>query len=122
MEKPILYFDGICVLCNKSIQFIINRDKKQRFNIGFLQSYKQNKDYDSVILIHKGVKYTYSTAIIKSLILLGGFYQCAALLFIFPKKLRDLGYKFIAKRRYKWFGKYDSCPTLPKEWEERMII
>jgi len=121
MDKPILYFDGICVLCNKSIRFIINRDKNKHFKIGFLQSAKQNNNYDSIILLHNGTEYTHSTAIIKSLILLGGIYRCAVLLFIFPKKLRDLAYKFIAKNRYKWFGKYDSCPVLPKEWKERMI-
>jgi len=121
MNKPIIYFDGVCILCNKSMRFIINRDKNKHFKIGFLQSIKHNNNYDSIVLLNNGIEYTNSTAIIKSLILLGGIYRCAALLFIFPKKLRDLVYKFIAKNRYKWFGKYDSCPVLPKEWKERMI-
>ena len=120
MDRPILYYDGVCILCNKSIRFIINRDKKKYFKIGFLQSIKQN-NYDSIILILKGKEYTHSTAIIKSLILLGRGYQFAALLFIFPKSLRDFVYKFIAKNRYKWFGKYDTCPVLPEEWKERII-
>jgi len=121
MEQAILYFDGLCVLCNKSIRIIINRDKKKRFKIGFLQSHKINNEYDSVILFYKGQKYNHSTAIIKSLILLGGIYRCASVLFIFPKKLRDFVYKVIAKNRYKWFGKFESCPTLTIEWKKRMI-
>ena len=121
MAQIILYYDGVCVLCNKSIRFIINRDRKNQFKIGFLNSLKKQDKHDSVILVHKGIKYQYSTAVIKSLILLGGIYKFAALLFIFPKSLRDFVYKIIAKNRYKWFGKHNTCPTLPKEWKERLI-
>ena len=121
MEQTILYYDGLCVLCNKSMRFIINRDRKNQFEIGFLNSLKKQDKHDSVVLIHKGIKYQYSTAVIKSLILLGGIYKFAALLFIFPKSLRDFVYKIIAKNRYKWFGKHNICPTLPEEWKARLI-
>ena len=106
MEQTILYYDGLCVLCNKSIRFIINRDRKNQFKIGLLDAYKSEDKQDSVILVHKGNKYHYSTAVIKSLILIGGIYKLAALLFIFPKSLRDFVYKIIAKNRYKWFGRH----------------
>ena len=121
MAQTILYYDGVCVLCNKSIRFIINRDRKNQFKIGFLNSLKKQDKHDSVVMIHKGIKYQYSTAVIKSLILLGGIYKFAALLFIFPKNLRDFVYKIIAKNRYKWFGKHNTCPTLPEEWKARLI-
>ena len=102
MEQTILYFDGLCVLCNKSMRFIINRDRKNQFKIGFLDAFKNQDKQNSVILVHKGNKYHYSTAVIKSLILIGGIYKLAALLFIFPKSLRDFVYKIIAKNRYKF--------------------
>ena len=121
MAQTILYYDGVCILCNKSIRFIINRDRKNQFKIGFLNSLKKQDKHDSVVLVHKGIKYQYSTAVIKSLILLGGIYKLAALLFIFPKSLRDFVYKIIAKNRYKWFGKHNICPTLPEEWKARLI-
>ena len=121
MAQTILYYDGVCVLCNKSIRFIINRDRKNKFKIGFLNSLIKQDKHDSVVLVHKGIKYEYSTAIIKSLILLGGIYKLAALLFIFPKSLRDFVYKIIAKNRYKWFGKHNTCPTLTEEWKARLI-
>ena len=121
MAQTILYYDGVCILCNKSIRFIINRDRKNQFKIGFLNSLKKQDKHDSVVLVHKGIKYQYSTAVIKSLILLGGIYKLAALLFIFPKSLRDFVYKIIAKNRYKWFGKHNICPTLPEEWKVRLI-
>ena len=121
MEQTILYYDGLCVLCNKSMRFIIDRDRKNQFKIGFLDEQKNKNKQDSVVLVHKGIKYNYSNAVIKSLILLGGIYKLAALLFIFPKSLRDFVYKIIAKNRYKWFGKHNRCPTLPEKWKKRLI-
>ena len=121
MEQTILYYDGVCVLCNKSIRFIINRDRKNHFKIGLLHAFKSQDKQDSVVLVHKGIKYNYSNAIIKSLILIGGIYKLAVILYIFPKSLRDFLYKIIAKNRYKWFGKHNTCPTLPEKWKERLI-
>ena len=121
MEQTILYYDGVCVLCNKSIRFIINRDRKNQFKIGLLDAFKNEDKQESVVLVHKGIKYNYSNAVIKSLKLIGGIYKLTALLFIFPKSLRDFVYKIIAKNRYKWFGKHNTCQTLPEEWKERLI-
>ena len=121
MEQTILYYDGLCVLCNKSIRFIINRDRKNQFKIGLLDAFKSEDKHDSVVLVHKGIKYNYSNAIIKSLILIGGVYKLAVILYIFPKSFRDFIYKIIAKNRYKWFGKHNTCPTLPEKWKERLI-
>ena len=121
MELTILYYDGHCVLCNKSIRFIINRDRKNQFKIGLLDAFKSEDKLDSVVLVHKGIKYNYSNAIIKSLILIGGVYKLAVILYIFPKSFRDFIYKIIAKNRYKWFGKHNTCPTLPEKWKERLI-
>ena len=89
MELTILYYDGLCVLCNKSIRFIINRDRKNQFKIGLLDAFKSEDKHDSVVLVHKGIKYNYSNAIIKSLILIGGVYKLAVILYIFPKSFRD---------------------------------
>ena len=121
MSKPILYYDGICVLCNRSIRFIINRDPQKKFKILQQQSIKHKTKYESVVLIINGEKHTHSTAVIKSLILLGGIYKTFMILFIIPKTVRDFMYSIVAKNRYKWFGKYDSCPTPPTSWKERFI-
>ena len=121
MEQTILYYDGLCVLCNKSIKFIISRDRKKQFKIGLLDELQSENKLDSVVLLHKGIKYNYSSAVIKSLILIGGIYKLAALLFIFPKSLRDYAYKIIARNRYKWFGKHNKCPVLDEEWKKRLI-
>ena len=85
MEQTILYYDGLCVLCNKSIRFIINRDRKNQFKIGLINSFKSDDKQDSVILVHKGIKYNYSTAVIKSLILIGGFINLLPCYLFFQK-------------------------------------
>ena len=121
MEQAILYYDGQCVLCNKSIRFIIDRDRKNQFKIGLLDEYKNVRKQDTIVLVYKGIKYDYSNAVIKSLVLIGGIYKLAFLLFIFPKTLRDFVYKIIAKNRYKWFGKHDTCPMFPEEMKKRLI-
>ena len=121
MMNTILYFDGNCVLCNQSMRFLISRDKQKIFKIGFIQSLERELEFDSIILSINANEYTHSTAIIKSLILLGGIYKLAWILFIIPKTIRDFIYKRIAKHRYKWFGKYKTCPTFPKDWKDRLI-
>lgn len=121
MNHSIIYFDGVCFLCSHSIRFLLKRDHQKRFKIGFIQNKTPNEDIDSIALVHKGKTYYHSTAIIKSLILLGGVYTFAGLFFLVPKQIRDYLYKFIARNRYKWFGKHKSCPLTPKEWVDRMI-
>ena len=121
MSHSLIYFDGVCVLCNNSIRFLLKRDLQKRLKLGFIQNKTTDKDIDSIILVHKGKTYYYSTAIIKSLILLGGIYNLAVLFYLIPKQVRDYSYKYLARNRYKWFGKHKSCPLLPKDWDERMI-
>jgi len=121
MSHSLIYFDGVCVLCNNSIRFLLKRDLQKRLKLGFIQNKTTDKDIDSIILVHKGKTYYYSTAIIKSLILLGGIYNLAVLFYLIPKQVRDYSYKYLARNRYKWFGKHKSCPLLPKDWADRMI-
>jgi predicted DCC family thiol-disulfide oxidoreductase YuxK len=119
MENATIYFDGECIMCNYSIKYLIQRDKKEIFKIGYTKSLEP-KNQDSIFLVYKGLTYKYSSAVIKSLILLGGFYKIAYLLYVFPKLFRDLVYIFVARNRYRWFGKHNSCPSPPKEWIKRM--
>jgi predicted DCC family thiol-disulfide oxidoreductase YuxK len=119
MLDTIIYFDGECIMCNHSIKFVIKRDKKYIFKIGYTKSL-ESKNQDSIVLFYNGLTYKYSSAVIKCLILLGGFYKMAYIFYIIPKWLRDPVYKFIANNRYKWFGKHYECPIPPKEWKDRM--
>jgi len=126
MRKPevILYFDGECILCNRCIGYLLKRDSRKIFKIGYLkdaQKLKLEPNIDSIVLSLDGQLYTYSEAILRSLILLGGIYSAARVLSIIPKSIRDFFYRMIARNRYQWFGKYDSCPRPPKDWKDRLI-
>ncbi len=119
IDKPIIFFDGICNLCNSSVQFIIKRDTNNLFLFSSLQSdaakdillqYKlENYDLSSIILLEDGVMYQKSTAILKIARKLTGISKYFYVFKIVPTFIRDGIYTFIAKNRYKWFGKRASC-------------
>ncbi|WP_109300818.1 thiol-disulfide oxidoreductase DCC family protein [Aquimarina sp. AU474] len=118
--KKIILFDGVCNLCNSAINFIINRDKKDVFRYASLQSdigkkliIERNIDttgIDSILLIDTGVSYYHkSTAALQIAKQLTGIYPLFSVFLILPKFFRDWIYDIIAKNRYKWFGKKESC-------------
>ncbi len=118
-EHPVLLFDGVCNLCNTSVQFIIDKDPESKFNFASLQSdiggelLKQfnlsNEQLDSVVLIKNDKAYTRSSAALQVLRTLGGAWSLLYGLIIIPKPIRDIIYDWVAKNRYKWFGKQESC-------------
>lgn len=118
--KKIILFDGVCNLCNSSINFIIKRDKKDIFRYASLQSeigkkliLEKNIDtssLDSILLIDPNIAYYYkSTAALHIAKQLSGLYPLLSIFLILPKFFRDWIYNIIAKNRYKWFGKRESC-------------
>jgi len=119
-NKKIILFDGICNLCNSAVTIVIKQDKKKTFLFAAIQSKKGKEivDYleidiakiDSIILYEPGVSYEVkSTAVLKIMNDFGQFWQLTRLLWVFPKGFRNQVYDFIAKNRYKWFGKKESC-------------
>lgn len=119
-NNKIVLFDGVCNLCNNSINFIIERDKNNAFMFASLQSEIGQKllsergldpnVMDSVILIEPGVAYYQkSSAAIEIAKHLSGGYSYLSYLSFLPEGLRDGIYNIIAGNRYKWFGKKDSC-------------
>ena len=129
--KPLLLFDGVCNLCNSSVQFVIKHDKKQQFLFSSLQSdaakeillqYDEtNLNLDSIILIYNAKIYSKSSAILKIVKLLGDFYSFGIIFYIIPKFIRDKVYDFIAKNRYKWYGKRESCMLPNKDLKNRFL-
>jgi predicted DCC family thiol-disulfide oxidoreductase YuxK len=112
----IILFDGVCNLCSSSVQFIIKRDKHDYFRFVSLQSelgQEYIKDWkltqDSIVLIEFGKVYVESTAALRIAGHLSGLYPLLRAGLILPKFLRDAVYKLIARNRYKWFGKQESC-------------
>lgn len=115
----VILFDGVCNLCNASVNWIIDRDKNNLFKFASLQSeYGQSVikkfnitgDYmDTVVLQEEGKVYLRSAAALRILKHLGGIYSIAYIFIIIPEFVRDFIYNVIAKNRYRWFGKQDAC-------------
>jgi predicted DCC family thiol-disulfide oxidoreductase YuxK len=118
-NHSIILFDGVCNLCNSSVLFIIKRDPKARFYFAALQSdfgIAKLREYgissvvpESVLLLEAGELCQKSTAALKIARNLSGLWPAIYVFIIVPKFLRDFIYDFIARNRYRWFGKKDAC-------------
>ncbi|MDF1518565.1 MAG: DUF393 domain-containing protein, partial [Lutibacter sp.] len=114
-SKSIILFDGVCNLCNASVNFVIKHDKKAQFLFASFQSDAakeimlqfnlENLNADTVILIEGNKVYVKSTAALKIAKHLDGLFKAIYAFIVIPKFLRDWIYSFIAKNRYDWFGK-----------------
>lgn len=125
-KERIIIFDGICGLCNKSIDILIWLDTKKIFHYTslqgkFVKTLDIEPDLDSIIFYEDGVLYYKSTAILQILSSLGGIWVLSKVLYIIPRVVRDFIYDVIAKYRYKLFGKIDSC-RMPKEEEQELFL
>ena len=118
MDKPVILFDGVCNLCSGSVQFILKRDKEQKFLFASLQSnYGQSflkqfnlptDTFNSFILFEDGKLFTRSTAALKMFSQLKGW-KWVKIFWIVPTFIRDIVYNIIANNRYKWFGRKEEC-------------
>jgi predicted DCC family thiol-disulfide oxidoreductase YuxK len=131
-NKKIILFDGVCNLCDSAVQFIIKNDRKDIFRFVALQSDLgqeiqnkigvNSKDIDSIILyIPQIAYYNKSLAAIKIASDLSGFYSFMVIFEIFPQKFSDYIYDYIAKNRYKWYGKKQSCMMPTAELKSKFL-
>lgn len=131
-EKQILLFDGVCNLCNASVQFVLRRDKNAKFVFAALQSdiakellvdsLEYITDLHSIVLIKNGAVLDESTAALHVAKELPSAWPLLYYLFIWwPKAIRDGLYKIVAKRRYKWFGKQDACSIPDVNYQDRFL-
>ena len=131
-NKKIILFDGICNLCNDAVLKVIKYDKKNVFLFSSLQSKtgKEITDHlgidiskiDSIILYEPGISYDIkSTAALKIMQDFKGVWNFTYVLFLFPESFRNLIYDYIAKNRYKWFGKKESCMIPAPELKEKFL-
>lgn len=130
-DYSIFLFDGLCNLCNGSVNFILKRDKVGKFKFASLQSEIGNKLYkqhnidtntvDSIILIKNGKVFIKSVAVFEILKDLPIGWRILRIGIILPKFIRDYLYDLIAKHRYRIFGKKDECPIPPKDIQDRFL-
>lgn len=122
-DQLIVLFDGVCHLCQRSVRFIIRNDKKNKFKFASPQSefaqkrlseIQFNNSLETIVLLKGGRHFTKSDAILEITKHLSGAWPLLYVFKIVPRFLRDGVYTFIAKHRYRWFGKSDFC-MIPTE-------
>ncbi|MBL8736479.1 MAG: DUF393 domain-containing protein [Planctomycetes bacterium] len=118
-DAPLLLLDGECNLCHGAVQFVLKRDHAQRFRFAALGSTAGREALaaagavpplpDSMVLLHRGRVRTRSGAALAVARLLPWPWPLWSVFWIVPYPLRDLLYAFVARNRYRWFGKRASC-------------
>lgn len=131
-NKKIILFDGVCNLCDSAVQFVIQHDTKDVFRFVALQSELgqeilhhigiNTNNIDSIILYEPGVAYYYkSQAALQIAKSLGGFFHFGTIFRIIPTRISNQLYDYIAKNRYKWYGKKDNCLLPTKELQSKFL-
>ena len=128
---PILLFDGHCNLCNVWVQFLVKRDASSTIRFASLQSvagrrlledHKIDANYiDSLVLFEEEKISVSSNAALRTLSYFDGWERHLIFLSVVPRSLRDLVYRFIAKNRYKWFGRREQCMVPTAELSKRFL-
>jgi predicted DCC family thiol-disulfide oxidoreductase YuxK len=128
-ERIILFFDGVCGLCNGLVDWLLPRDKKKKIKFATLQGataldlLPQNlrEDLNTVVLWYKGQLLTESTAILTCLNELGGLWRMVIFFKLIPSFIRNAIYKLVARFRYKLFGQLSTC-RLPTAAERQQFL
>ena len=128
---PILLFDGHCNLCNAWIQFIVKRESAGTIRFASLQSgagrrlleeHKIDENYIESLVFFEEERFSVSSnAALRTLSYLDSWQKHLIFLAVVPRSLRDLVYRFIARNRYKWFGRREQCMIPTTELSKRFL-
>ena len=130
-EHAVILFDGVCNMCNSSVNYVIDHDPTERFRFASLQSetgaqYAAEQGIDaselsSMVLVEQGKAYLRSSAVLRVCRRLSGPAKLLWPFILLTSILRDPAYRFVANRRYKWFGKRDACRLPTKADRARFL-
>jgi predicted DCC family thiol-disulfide oxidoreductase YuxK len=130
-NKSIILFDGVCNLCTASVQFIIKRDPEAKFLFTSIQQAdlsilpsgvtKEELTLESILLLEQDKLFMRSTAALKIARKLNALWPLLYVFILIPAFIRDPIYNFIARNRYRWFGKQDQCMLPTEELKSRFI-
>ena len=129
-DHPVVFFDGVCNLCNSSVDFIIGRDREEKYRFASLQSEYARKvlpsgdvtgELNSIVLLDSGVLHRRSTAALRIARDLTGLWPLFYAFILVPAPLRDGVYRVIARYRYTWFGRSEHCRVPTPELQARFL-
>ncbi len=130
-RQPLLLFDGVCGLCNFAVDFVMNHDRQKKISFAPLQGdtaqhllkeFGLPADYlESILFLSEGKLYKSSEAVLQIARRLPFPFPFAYPLIVVPRVLRDAVYRFIAKNRYRWFGKKEACRVPTAEERARFV-
>jgi predicted DCC family thiol-disulfide oxidoreductase YuxK len=129
-KQPILLIDGDCVLCNKSVNFLLKNEKKPMLSFASLQSntgkmlleyFEVPKTVDSMVLIRNHQIFIKSCAALRITTYMKGLWPLMVVFVIIPPFLRNLVYDYIAKRRFKIHGKTNACEMIESKYRSRFL-
>jgi predicted DCC family thiol-disulfide oxidoreductase YuxK len=131
---PVLLYDGVCGFCNKTVQMILDRDRRGTLRFAALQSdygravvgrHRELEGVDSVVFVEQSAGgervYARSEAALKVASYLGGFWKVFLCAYVVPRALRDYLYDLFARNRYRFFGKSEQCMLPPAEARARFL-
>lgn len=130
-ESAIIFFDGVCNLCNGAVQFVIKRDRREAFKFASLQSDFAKETLsgsalkvthgDSLVLLENGKLYEQSTAVLRIAKKMSGLWPLLYAFIIVPPFLRNAIYRWVARHRYQWFGKQNQCWVPTRALKSRFL-
>ncbi len=131
MQPSVVFFDGLCIFCNRVVNFIIERDPESRFRFAPLQGktgqavlhcdHRAGAAMNTVILVEGDKVFTRSTAALRIARRLRRPWPLLAVFFLVPAPVRDAVYRIIAANRYRWFGRLEACRVPEPEERERFL-
>lgn len=129
MNNKIVFFDGMCGLCNSFVDFLLRIDKKNKLLFAPLQGKTAaelqinagSQDLKTVIFYSQGKLYTKSDAVIEIFKCIGGIWSISVAGRLVPQKIRNYFYDFVARNRLRWFGQKSTC-RMPSENEKGRLL
>ena len=131
VDGPIVLFDGVCNLCHGAVRFILARDREARFRFAPLESeagrnlttegIREGTSADSLVLVEDGATYVRTEAVIRIAGRLSLPWRALGVLRVVPRPMRDGAYDFVARNRYRWFGRKELCPMPDDGFRDRFL-
>jgi predicted DCC family thiol-disulfide oxidoreductase YuxK len=129
--RPVIVFDGVCVLCNGWVRFLLRHDRQQRYRFAAMQTESGRallagngldpNEPASFLLVENGKAWSDTDAIVRVVGSLGGAWRLVNAVRVLPRPLRNQLYRIMARNRYRWFGRHEACALPPAGHEGRFL-